>query len=375
MPWSGDIANDPSRAAHVREIRYNNALLGQLDVEPVLVKPVYGAMRAFAAFLRDPANEYRLRMQVGAMLVFHNRRVLHDPAAFNPNGGARDQLEGGFVAQDALEVVAALDRSSIDLIDISGGTYFPSAKAASDGTGRGPYFIEFAKRARAVTTKPLMLTGGFKTRGQAEEAVKSGAVDVVGLARALVLEPSLADLWQADRKPEPVFPGIRTQRLIRPILELRRDIASTVHNAHNDQFGIGDTVVNHVALVKMRPQARLNEITSRAYLWIMEKRHEPLFNFMDKSGCRIRRVCGDERPNLGKIIFRRFGYVEGERSFNVFCPFLMILLASKAPDRPSAISWSAAAISPRKAVNSFSRNRRLCCQSRSASRMISLFEA
>ena len=117
-----------------------------------------------------------------------------------------DQLEGGLNEEDALEVVAALDRSSADLIDISGGTYFPGAKSASDGAGRGPYFIEFAKRARAVTTKPLMLTGGFKTRTQAEDAVASGAVDIVGLARALVLEPSLPDLWKADQKPEPLFP-------------------------------------------------------------------------------------------------------------------------------------------------------------------------
>jgi 2,4-dienoyl-CoA reductase-like NADH-dependent reductase (Old Yellow Enzyme family) len=117
-----------------------------------------------------------------------------------------DQLEGGFDEEDALEMVAALDRSSVDLIDISGGTYFPGAKSASDGAGRGPYFLEFAKHARAVTTKPLMLTGGFKTRTQAEDAVASGAVDIVGLARALVLEPSLPDLWKADQKPEPVFP-------------------------------------------------------------------------------------------------------------------------------------------------------------------------
>ena len=51
-----------------------------------------------------------------------------------------------------------------------------------------------------------MLTGGFKSHAQAEEAVASGAVDIVGLARALVLEPSLPDLWKADRKPEPFFP-------------------------------------------------------------------------------------------------------------------------------------------------------------------------
>jgi 2,4-dienoyl-CoA reductase-like NADH-dependent reductase (Old Yellow Enzyme family) len=117
-----------------------------------------------------------------------------------------DQLEGGFNEDDALSVVAALDRSSIDLIDISGGTYFPGATSATDGAGKGPYFIEFAKRARKLTTKPLMLTGGFKTRMQAEDAVTSGAVDIVGLARALVLEPSLPALWKAEQKPEPDFP-------------------------------------------------------------------------------------------------------------------------------------------------------------------------
>lgn len=117
-----------------------------------------------------------------------------------------DQLEGGFANEEALDVVAVLDRSSVDLIDISGGTYFPGAKSASDGAGKGPYFIEFAKRARAVTTKPLMLTGGFKTRMQAENALASGTVDVVGLARTLVLEPSLPELWKADQNFDPVFP-------------------------------------------------------------------------------------------------------------------------------------------------------------------------
>jgi 2,4-dienoyl-CoA reductase-like NADH-dependent reductase (Old Yellow Enzyme family) len=117
-----------------------------------------------------------------------------------------DQLVGGLDEDDALEVVAALDASSVDLIDISGGTYFPGAKAASDGAGRGPYFVEFAKRARTKTSKPLMLTGGFKTRAQAEDAVRSGVVDVVGLARALVLEPSLPNLWMENQMPEPSFP-------------------------------------------------------------------------------------------------------------------------------------------------------------------------
>lgn len=119
---------------------------------------------------------------------------------------ASDQLEGGLSEQDALAVVAALDQTSIDLIEISGGTYFPGAKSASDGAGKGAYFVGFAKDARGVTAKPLMLTGGFKTRKQAQEVLVNGIVDVIGLARSLVLEPSLPNLWKAGQRSEPNFP-------------------------------------------------------------------------------------------------------------------------------------------------------------------------
>ena len=148
------------------------------------------------------ANRMRLLLEViGAIRSAVGPKF---PIAIKLNSS--DQLDGGFDQQDALKVVEALDRSSVDLIDISGGTYFPGAKSASDGSGRGPYFIEFANRARTKTSKPLMLTGGFKTHAQAEHAVASGAVDVAGLARALVLHPDLANLWEMDKLPEPVFP-------------------------------------------------------------------------------------------------------------------------------------------------------------------------
>jgi len=120
---------------------------------------------------------------------------------------ASDQLEGGLSEADALEVVGLLDSSPVDLIDVSGGTYFPGAKAASDGSaGGGPYFTDFAKRARARTGKPIMVTGGFKTRAQAASAVAAGSADVVGLARALVVEPKLPAAWLAEAGGDPVFP-------------------------------------------------------------------------------------------------------------------------------------------------------------------------
>jgi len=118
-----------------------------------------------------------------------------------------DKLEGGITNDDALEVVRILDQSSIDLIDISGGTYFPGAKASSESTSDGgPYFLEFARRAKGVTQVPLMLTGGFVKREQAIDAIVSGAVDMVSLARAMVLNPRLAEVWLTAEGGDPEFP-------------------------------------------------------------------------------------------------------------------------------------------------------------------------
>lgn len=118
---------------------------------------------------------------------------------------ATDQLEGGFIEDDALAVVRALDGLRVDLIEISGGTYFPGARSASDGGFRRPYFLDFAEKARPLTRKPLMVTGGFKTLQQAADALGRG-VDVVGLARALVLDPALPNRWRSGKTGDPAFP-------------------------------------------------------------------------------------------------------------------------------------------------------------------------
>jgi len=118
---------------------------------------------------------------------------------------ASDQLEGGLEPEDALRVIGALDGRGLDLIDISGGTYFPGAPPSSDRASSGPYFVDFAKSARSRTSVPLMATGGFKRRGEAEAALSAGAVDLIGLARALVLDPGLPTTWR-ENGPDPAFP-------------------------------------------------------------------------------------------------------------------------------------------------------------------------
>lgn len=117
---------------------------------------------------------------------------------------ATDGLDGGLSEDDSLAVIRALDRRGIDLLEVSEGTYFPGAPSSSEGTGGGVY--GFCRRVRQAVSVPVMAAGGFKRRAQAQAALSDGTVDVVGTARAVVLDPQLGMHWISGTAGDPDFP-------------------------------------------------------------------------------------------------------------------------------------------------------------------------
>lgn len=105
-----------------------------------------------------------------------------------------DFQRGGFTEEESMAVIEALGSENVDLLEISGGTYERAAMFAEgkpSTSKREAFFLDFAEKAREVAAMPLMLTGGFRTRAGMELALSSGAVDVVGMARPLAVEPDL----------------------------------------------------------------------------------------------------------------------------------------------------------------------------------------
>jgi 2,4-dienoyl-CoA reductase-like NADH-dependent reductase (Old Yellow Enzyme family) len=131
-----------------------------------------------------------------------------------------DFQRGGFTEEESIETIRALTQAGIDLIEISGGTYeMPAmggatqeAKKAST-VAREAYFIEFAEKVRAAVTVPLMVTGGFRTATAMNAALRSGALDVVGLARLLAIDPdapvALLQGRDSSRQVRPIKTGIK----------------------------------------------------------------------------------------------------------------------------------------------------------------------
>jgi 2,4-dienoyl-CoA reductase-like NADH-dependent reductase (Old Yellow Enzyme family) len=154
------------------------------------------------------ANRARLLMRV----VERIRESVSRDFAVGVKLNAGDFVGGGLEAADATEVMGELCRRDVDFIEVSGGTF---ERPVSFGHGlsestrkREGYFIEMAQRAREVTTVPLIVTGGWRSAAAMNEAIRSGACDLIGLARPLAAEPALPRRLMADpqaRAQEPVL--------------------------------------------------------------------------------------------------------------------------------------------------------------------------
>lgn len=162
----------------------------------------------------SPANRRRFLLEIVAAV----RVELGPRTPIGVKLNSADFQRGGMTEDESTEVVLALAKEGVDLLEISGGNYESTAfmGAAEDAEAstraREAYFLDYAERVRKSLTDsgaelPLMVTGGFRTRSGMSEAIGGGAVDVVGLGRPLIMEPDL---------PRRLLAGEAGARLVKP---------------------------------------------------------------------------------------------------------------------------------------------------------------
>lgn len=128
-----------------------------------------------------------------------------------------DFQKGGFEKDDAKWVVEQLGDMSVDLVEVSGGSYESPAMQgrAEDGTStqrREGYFVEFAREISAIADMPIMVTGGIRSLDVAEDAISKQTggigVAVLGIARAMAFEPNLVNNWREGKTLEIEIPQV-----------------------------------------------------------------------------------------------------------------------------------------------------------------------
>lgn len=123
-----------------------------------------------------------------------------------------DFMKGGFTQEESMIVVETLSGLGMDLIEISGGTYespeMTGARRKETTKRREAYFLEYCEEVRSRVKSPLMLTGGFRSADGMKAALATGACDVIGLGRSLVINPSF---------PLEIFSGQNAKSLVKPL--------------------------------------------------------------------------------------------------------------------------------------------------------------
>lgn len=113
--------------------------------------------------------------------------------------GACDYHEGGSTIPDAVEAAAIFEKAGIDILDISGGLcgYTIQGKEQEQG-----YFQEITRAIKEKITIPVILTGGITEVKAAEQLLKEGAADLIGVGRAIYKDSKWAEkaFCQLDEK-------------------------------------------------------------------------------------------------------------------------------------------------------------------------------
>jgi 2,4-dienoyl-CoA reductase-like NADH-dependent reductase (Old Yellow Enzyme family) len=147
--------------------------------------------------------ENRARMLVEVVAAIRTAVGPNFPIAVKLNSA--DFQKGGFEFADSIQVAKWLEAASVDMIEISGGTYEQPQLLGVEGmeevveqevqestVAREAYFVDFALAMQQEVSIPLMVTGGFRLKSAMEEALQNGA-DVIGIGRPMCVMTDAPD--------------------------------------------------------------------------------------------------------------------------------------------------------------------------------------
>lgn len=170
--------------------------------------------------------ENRMRFVLQIYHAIRDEVGVHFPISIKLNSA--DFQRGGFSEEDSIVVAQKLSEAGIDLIEISGGTYEAPKMTGVQKMGTKPstlqreaYFLDYCERVRSKVRCPIMLTGGFRTAVGMEQALRSQACDLIGLARSLAINPNFSQQLLSGKtvesKVKPLTTGIASLDRIIPL--------------------------------------------------------------------------------------------------------------------------------------------------------------
>jgi 2,4-dienoyl-CoA reductase-like NADH-dependent reductase (Old Yellow Enzyme family) len=116
---------------------------------------------------------------------------------------ADDFIEGGLRPAESLRIAKRLQGLGFSAVEVSGGM-FESGKMTVrpniESEGQEAYFREAAGPFAKELEIPVMIVGGIRSRGIAEDILQKGDADLISLSRPLIREPDLPNKFIAGKE-------------------------------------------------------------------------------------------------------------------------------------------------------------------------------
>lgn len=197
-------ASDEELCAIVEQFAASAALARQFGFDGVEIHAAHGYLLSASLSPRintrtdrwGGALDHRARLVVTVVRAVRERVGPDFIVAVKLNSS--DFQKGGFDHAESARVAVKIEAAGADFIEISGGTFeeptaYQHSSVQQSTKAREAYFLDYAKEIKAALRIPVMATGGFRTAAVMNDAIATGATDLIGVGRPFIIDPAFPD--------------------------------------------------------------------------------------------------------------------------------------------------------------------------------------
>lgn len=130
------------------------------------------------------------RMKIHREIIAAVRKEVGEDFPVLVRLGACDYQDGGNTAADAIQAVQILEEAGVDMLDISGGMNGSVLKSREKEQG---FYSDITQILKQHCALPMILTGGITDIHAADELIRTGKADFIGVGRAMLRNPKWAE--------------------------------------------------------------------------------------------------------------------------------------------------------------------------------------
>ena len=129
------------------------------------------------------------RLRIHREVIKEVRKIVGSDFPISVRLGGCDYCENGSTISDCVYACKMFEAESVDMINITGGM----CRYTRKGHNEPGYFGDMSSAVKKEVSIPIMLAGGVHTAVQADELLKNGSADLIGIGRELLKNPYWAE--------------------------------------------------------------------------------------------------------------------------------------------------------------------------------------